>query len=98
MNWKKLQDKVERLQKYDSSVFIGESYFSSDGAQSYLIHNLIHNLIFHTLSYTLRRILFTAKVISRESKGLSSESVMTPDNNLSTTIEMVRKFKFLFGI
>ena len=33
MNWKKLQDKVERLQKYDSSVFIGQSYFFIDGAQ-----------------------------------------------------------------
>ena len=33
MNWKKLQDKVERLQKYNLNVFIGQSYFFSDGAQ-----------------------------------------------------------------
>ena len=33
MNLKKLQDKVERLQKDDSSVFIGQGYFFSDGAQ-----------------------------------------------------------------
>ena len=48
---KKLQDTVEKLQKYDSRFSIGQSYFFSDGAQP--------DLIFHTLSYTLRRILFT---------------------------------------
>ena len=51
---KKLQDKVEKLQKYDSSVSIGQNYFFSDGVQP--------DLIFHTLSYTLRKILFTVKL------------------------------------
>ena len=34
------------------------------------------------LYYTLTRILIIIKVISWESKGLSSESIVTPDNNL----------------
>ena len=61
-----------------------------------MIHNLIHNLIFHTFSYTLRRILFTVKVISWESKGLSSESTMTPDNNLSATIKNSMEIEIFF--
>ena len=74
---KKLQDKVEKLQKYDSSLFIGQSYFFSDGAQPYLI--------FHKLYYNLRRIHITVKVRPWESKGLSFGRIVTLDNNLSAT-------------
>ena len=53
--------------------FFGQSCFFCDGAQPYWI--------FDTLYYNLRRILITVNVISWESKGLSSESIVTPDNN-----------------
>ena len=66
-------------------VFIGESYFFSDGAQPYLI--------FHTFYYSFRRILITVKVISWESKDLS-ESIVTPNNNLSATIKWYRNLNF----
>ena len=67
-------------------MFIGESYFFSDGAQPYLI--------FHTFYYSFRRILITVKVISWESKDLSSESVVTPNNNLSATVKWYRNLVF----
>ena len=37
MNKKKLQDKIEKLQTYDSSLFIGQSYFLHEGTQLYSI-------------------------------------------------------------
>ena len=36
------QDKIVKLQTYDSSLFIGQSYFSNDGAQLYLIFQPIY--------------------------------------------------------
>ena len=33
MNFKKLQNKIEKLQTYDSSIFTSQSYFFNDGAQ-----------------------------------------------------------------
>ena len=63
------------MQNYDSSLFIGQSYFFSVEAQPYLI--------FYTLYYTLRRLHITIKVRPWESKGLSSEKIVTLDNNLS---------------
>ena len=33
------RDKIEKLQKYVSSLFIGQPYFFNDGAQIYLIFN-----------------------------------------------------------
>ena len=63
--FKKLQDKVENLQTYDSSLFIRQSYFFSDGAQLCLI--------FQTLYYILNRLGNTEKIVSWKSKGLSDE-------------------------
>ena len=37
MNYNKLQDEIEQLKTFDSSVFIRKSYFFNDGAQLYLI-------------------------------------------------------------
>ena len=47
---------MEKLQTYDSSLFIGQSYFFSDGAHFYLI--------FRTLYYTLKRLGDTMKIAS----------------------------------
>ena len=62
--FKKLQDKTEKLQTYDSSLFICHSYFFNDIAQLYLI--------FQTLYYTIKRLGNTDKTLSWKSKGLSS--------------------------
>ena len=45
---------MEKLQTYDSSLFIGQSYFFNDGAELYLI--------FQVLYYTLKRLDDTEKV------------------------------------
>ena len=41
-----LKINLKKLQTFDSSFFIGQSYFNNDGAQSYLI--------FQPLYYTLK--------------------------------------------
>ena len=56
MNLKKLQDKIEKLETYDASLFIGQSYFFSDRVQLYLI--------FQRLYYTLKRQGNAEKVVS----------------------------------
>ena len=69
---------MEKLQTYDSSLFIGQSYFFNDGAQLYLI--------FQTLYYTLKRLGDTEKIVSWKSTSLSAEIGTTPtttDNSLS---------------
>ena len=52
----------EKLQAYDSSLFIGQSYFLNDGAQLYLM--------FQTLYYTLKLLGDTEEIVSWKSKGL----------------------------
>ena len=37
------QDKIVKLQTYDLSLFIGQSYFFNDGAQNFLIFQAILN-------------------------------------------------------
>ena len=69
---------MEKLLTYDSSLFIGQSYFFNDGAQLYLI--------FQTLYYTLKRLGDTEKIVSWKSRSLSAEIGTTPtttDNSLS---------------
>ena len=78
-NIKKLQDKIEKLQTYNSSLFIGQSYFFNDGAQPYLT--------FQPLYDTLKRLGDTEKVVSWKPKGFSAEKLTatptTTDNSLS---------------
>ena len=62
------QDEIVRLQTYDLSLFIGQSYFVSDGAQLYLIIQLLY--------YTSKRLGDTEKVVSWNSKGLSAENLL----------------------
>ena len=79
---KKIQDKIEKSQTYDSSLFIGQSYFFNDGAQLFLI--------FQTLCYILKRLGNTEKVVSWKSKGLSAKKLTTPtltDNSLSPSFK-----------
>ena len=70
-----------KLQTFDSSLFISQSYFFNDGAQLYLI--------FQALSCTLKRLGDTEKVVSWKSKGLSAKKLTTPtttDNSLSPSV------------
>ena len=65
----KLQDKIEMLQTYDLSLYIGQSYILSEGAKLYLI--------FEPLYYILKKLGNTEKAISWRSKGLSFEKFTT---------------------
>ena len=53
---KNLEGKVEKVQTYDSSLSISQSYIFSDGAQLYLR--------FQTLYYILKRLGDTEKIVS----------------------------------
>ena len=70
----KKQDVKKKLQTYNSSIFIGRSYFFNDEAQLYLT--------FQKLYYTLKRLSNTEKVVSSKSKGLWAGKLIT----LATTI------------
>ena len=43
------QDKIVKLQTYDLSLFIRQSYFNNDDAQLYLIFHSIYKLLLHFL-------------------------------------------------
>ena len=62
---------MKKLQTFDSSIFIGQSYFNNDGAQLFLIFQPIYKTItmFSGLSDT---------VSEWKSKGLSNEKVEPP--------------------
>ena len=55
------------MQTYDSSLFVGQSYYSSDEAQLYLI--------FQPLHYAFKRPGNAKKDASWKSKGLSSKKL-----------------------
>ena len=83
------QDKRVKLQTYDVSLFVGQSYFVSDGAQLYLI--------LQPLYYTLKSLGDTEKNVSRKSKGLSTEkrtTLNTTDNSLSPSIKWYENSNF----
>ena len=57
-----VENELKKLQRFDSSLFIGQSYFNSNRAQLYLI--------LQPLYYTLKRLDDTERVVLWESKGL----------------------------
>ena len=62
-----MQNKIVKLQIYDLSLFIGESYIFIDGAQFYLIvYRLYHNL---------KPLGNSEKAISCKFKGFSTETL-----------------------
>ena len=74
MYLKKLQDEIEQLQTYDSSLFIGDNNVAQ------------LCLILQPLYYALKRLGNTERVVSWKSKSLSAEELTTPtitDNSLS---------------
>ena len=83
------ENELKRLQTFDSSLFISQSYFNNDGAQVYLI--------LQSLYYTLKRLGDTEKVLSWKSEGLSAEKLTTPsttDNSLSPSIKWYENSNF----
>ena len=74
-------DKIVKLQTYDLSLVIGQSYFNNDESQSFLI--------FQPLYYNLKRLGNTEKFVSWKSKDLTDKKRTTPtttDNSLSLSI------------
>ena len=77
---------MEKLQIYDSSLLIGQSYFFNDGAQLYLI--------FQMLYYILKRVVDSEKI-------LPAEKITTPtttDTSLSPSIKWHENSNYFFGI
>ena len=64
------ENKLKQLQAFDSSLFIGQSYFNNNGAQLYLIRQPLY--------YTLKRLGDVEKVLSWKSKCFSAEKPTTP--------------------
>ena len=80
--FEKLQDKIEKLQKYDSRLFISQNYFFNDGAQLYLKFQLLY--------YTLKRLGDTEKIVSWKFKDFLAEKLTAPttaDNSLSPSVK-----------
>ena len=71
---------MNKLKTFDSSYFIGKSYFDEDGTQNYLIFQRIIRY------FKVNTITNTDYVLSRKSKGLSAVSIKLPatsDNSLT---------------
>ena len=84
-----VENELQKLQTFDSSLFIGQSYFFSDGVQLYLIFQLLY--------YTFKTLSNSEKVTSWKSKGWSAEKLTTSttiDNILSPTIKLHDDSKF----
>ena len=72
---------MKKLKAFDSSYFIGKSYFEEDGTQNYSV--------FQPISRYFKIATNTDYVSSWKSKGLSDESVTPPttsDNSLTPAL------------
>ena len=72
---------MKKLKAFDSSYFIGKSYFEEDGTQNYSV--------FQPISRYFKIVTNTDYVSSWKSKGLSDESVTPPttsDNSLTPAL------------
>ena len=79
----------KKIQKFDSILFIGQSYFFNDRAQLYLI--------FEPLYYTLKRLGDTEKIVSRKSTGSLTEkyiTLTTTDNSVCPSIRWYTNYNF----
>ena len=65
-----VQKKLNKLKTFDSSYFIGKSYFEEDGVQNYLV--------FQPINKYFKSITNSNYVLSWISKGLSNESIKPP--------------------
>ena len=76
-----LENKMKKLQTFDSSYFRGKIHFEEDGAQNYLV--------FQPIDRYFKVISNTDYVSSWKSKGLSTETIKPPatsDNSLTPAL------------
>ena len=73
-----VQNELNKLKTFDSSYFIGKSYFEEDGVQNYLV--------FQPINEYFKSITNNNYILSWISKGLSNESIKPPPapNNFLT--------------
>ena len=76
---------MEEIQTFNSSFFLGKSYFSNNRLQNYLILPLFYK--------TINKLTATQTIEALESNGLSSESIATPANNFSHNTKSFRGSK-----
>ena len=75
------ENELNKLKTFDSSYFIGKSYFEEDGVQ--------HYLVFQSITWYFKVIGNSNIVSSRKSKGLSAGTIKPPttsDNSLASTL------------
>ena len=76
-----VENELNKLKTFHSSYFIGENHFEEDGTQTYLV--------FQPLNKYFKVIVSTNYVLSRQSKGLSDETIKPPatsNNGLSLKV------------
>ena len=76
-----VENELNKLKTFDSSYFIGKSYFDEDGTQNYLVFQLL-NKYFKLITNTLSILLW-------QSKGISTENIDPPNTSLSLSINYV---------
>ena len=84
-----VENEFKKLQTFDSSDFIGQSYFHTNGAQLYLI--------LQPLYCPLKRLGDTEKVVSWKSRGFLTKKCTTPtatDNSLSLSVKWYENSNF----
>ena len=64
------QEKVAKLQAFDSSYFRGKSHSEDDGTRNYVV--------FQSIQRYFKMVANTSKVTLWKSKGLSDESIKPP--------------------
>ena len=72
---------MNKLKIFDSSYFIGKSYFKEGGTQNCLV--------FQPLNKYFKLITNTLSILSWQSKGLSTENIGPPTTSLSPSINCI---------
>ena len=80
-NNESIENELNKFETFDSSYFIGKSYFEEDGTQNYLV--------FQPMNKYFKVITNTYHASSWKSKGLSADSIKLPttsDNSLTPAV------------
>ena len=80
---------MNKLKSFDSSYCIGKSHFDEFGTQNYLV--------FQSLNKCFKLITNTLFILSRQSKGLSIETIDPPTTSLPQSINYVGNKRVKFG-
>ena len=81
---------MNKLKSFDSSYCIDKSHFDEFGTQNYLV--------FQSLNKRFKLITNTLFILSRQSKGLSTETIDPPTTSLPQSINYVgNKIRVKFG-